>query len=141
MSKCKTIVTRLFRLSLDEKTVAFCVFFSLIILIKYIIYLTEYESMLVVLLFYDYVSLMHGLFSVANSSGFSRKIPDFQLFSGFLPGSGIFRIFCFLLNYIWFILNVKICTEAYEHFLSKPELLKLIHSSPKYSFKRQCINW
>jgi hypothetical protein len=33
-----------------------------------------------------------------------------------------------------------LCTEAYEHFLSKPELLKLIHSSQKYSFKRQRIN-
>jgi hypothetical protein len=30
--------------------------------------------------------------SVARSSGFSRKIPDFPTFSGFFPGSGFFRI-------------------------------------------------
>ncbi len=28
------------------------------------------------------------------------------------------------------------CTQAYEYFLSKPELLKLVYSSQKYSFKK-----
>jgi hypothetical protein len=32
------------------------------------------------------------------------------------------------------------CTQAYEYFLSKPELLKLVYSSQKYSFKKQRIN-
>jgi hypothetical protein len=31
--------------------------------------------------------------SVANSSGFSRKIPDFRTFSGFFPCSGFFPDF------------------------------------------------
>jgi hypothetical protein len=32
------------------------------------------------------------------------------------------------------------CTQAYDYFLSKPELLKLVHSSQKYSIKKQRIN-
>ncbi len=42
---------------------------------------------------FDINTSLRVLSSVANSSRFSRKIPDFQLFSGFLPDSGIFRIF------------------------------------------------
>jgi hypothetical protein len=30
-------------------------------------------------------------------------------------------------------------TEAYDFFLSKPELLKLIHSNGKYCFKKQRV--
>ncbi len=32
-------------------------------------------------------------------------------------------------------------TEAYDFFLSKPELLKLIHSNGKYCFKKQRVIW
>ena len=32
------------------------------------------------------------------------------------------------------------CTQAYGYFLSKSELLKLVHSSQKYSIKNQRIN-
>ncbi len=32
------------------------------------------------------------------------------------------------------------CTEAYDFFLSKPELLKLISSNEKYCIKKQRIN-
>ena len=32
------------------------------------------------------------------------------------------------------------CTEIYNFFLSKPELLKLIHSNEKYCAKKQRIN-
>jgi len=32
-----------------------------------------------------------------------------------------------------------LCTEAYDFFLLKPELLKLIHSNGKYSFKNQRV--
>ena len=32
------------------------------------------------------------------------------------------------------------CTEIYDFFLSRPELLKLIHSNEKYCTKKQRVN-
>ncbi len=32
------------------------------------------------------------------------------------------------------------CTEVYDFLLSKPALLKLIHSNEKYCTKKQCVN-
>jgi hypothetical protein len=32
------------------------------------------------------------------------------------------------------------CTDGYDFFLSKPELLKLIHSNEKYCLKKQRVN-
>ncbi len=32
------------------------------------------------------------------------------------------------------------CTEAYNFFLSKPKLLKVIYSNGKYSIKKQRVN-